>query len=102
MPVTADTLRAQGWSVAVHNDYRQNDVAHTFWLFTKEGRAVKGEGQTDDEALAEVQRRINEWLCLCGDPFVMHKNGTDCVKVSPGRGVCPCTKFRPTIATCEP
>lgn len=44
-------LRAQGWSVAVHNDYRINDEPYTFWLFTKGNEAVKGEGRTDAEAL---------------------------------------------------
>lgn len=46
-----DQLRADGWSVAVHNDYRQDGQAYTFWLFTRNGRAVKGEGKTDADAL---------------------------------------------------
>lgn len=46
-------LRGAGWSVAVHNDYRLNGEAYTFWLWTREdGRFVKGEGRSDDEALA--------------------------------------------------
>lgn len=48
-------LRALGWAVAVHNDYRLNGEAHTFWLLTKDGRAIKGEGRTDAEALAQVR-----------------------------------------------
>ncbi len=59
-----DDLRAEGWAVAVHNDYRLNGQPHTFWLFTKNGRCVKGEGRTDDEALnacrAEVLRLNGE------------------------------------------
>ena len=51
-------LRAKGWSVAVHNDYRIDDVPHTFWLFTKDGRAVKGEGLTDAAALNQVRRLL--------------------------------------------
>ncbi|MDE2106740.1 MAG: hypothetical protein KGL39_56520 [Patescibacteria group bacterium] len=27
-------LRAAGWSVAVHNDYRFNGKSYTFWLLT--------------------------------------------------------------------
>src|SRR4051794_41022551 len=50
-PISADTLRELGWSVAIHNDYRLHGDNHTFWLFTKGGRCVKGEGKTDDEAL---------------------------------------------------
>lgn len=50
-------LRDDGWTVAVHNDYRLNGEPHTFWLFTKNGRAVKGEGSTDEEALAEIEHR---------------------------------------------
>lgn len=47
-------IRARGWSVAVHNDYKQEGVHHTFWLFTKDGKAVKGEGPDDVTALKDV------------------------------------------------
>lgn len=48
-----DRLRATGWMVAVHNDYRLGGEFHTFWLFTHpDGRYVKGEGKTDDQACA--------------------------------------------------
>lgn len=56
--VTVDDIRAKGWSVAVHNDYRQNGERFTFWLFTKNGCAVKGEGRTDAEAFEKVQATI--------------------------------------------
>ena len=55
-----DDLRAAGWSVAVHNDYRLNGVAHTFWLMTKGDRCVKGEGRTDAEALAQIRALVDE------------------------------------------
>ena len=55
-----DDLRALGWTVAVHNDYRLDGVAHTFWLFTKGGQAVKGEGRTDAEALNQIRAAIAE------------------------------------------
>lgn len=55
-----DDIRARGWTVAVHNDYRQDGKPHTFWLFTKGGRAVKGEGPTDAEALDEVRKALGE------------------------------------------
>lgn len=45
-------MREAGWSVAVHNDYRLGGESFTFWLFTKGNHFVKGEGQTDDDALA--------------------------------------------------
>ncbi|TJU85617.1 MAG: hypothetical protein E5Y10_24670 [Mesorhizobium sp.] len=54
----ADDIRRAGWLVAVHNDYRLNGEAHTFWLFTKEGAAVKGEGRTDADALNAVRAQI--------------------------------------------
>lgn len=48
-PPQADTerdiverLRSEGWSVAVHNDYRLNGEPHTFWLFTKGNVCAKG------------------------------------------------------------
>lgn len=52
---TPDDLRALGWAVAVHNDYRLNGDAHTFWLLTKGDRCVKGEGRTDAEALNMIR-----------------------------------------------
>ena len=33
-------IRAAGWVVACHNDYRLGGAAHTFWLFTKGDRAA--------------------------------------------------------------
>lgn len=50
-----DDLRASGWSVAVHNDYRINGEPMTFWLFTKDGKAIKGEGPSDEAALEQVR-----------------------------------------------
>lgn len=56
---SANDLRAKGLIVAVHNDYRLEGKAHTFWLFTVEiagiVRAFKGEGETDSEALDRVR-----------------------------------------------
>lgn len=55
-----DLLRAGGWSVAVHNDYRLNGERWTFWLFTHpDGTWIKGEGRTDDEALAAAHGAWN-------------------------------------------
>lgn len=53
-------LRELGWAVAVHNDYRVDGEPHTFWLFTKDGRAIKGEGRTDVIALREVVAQTTE------------------------------------------
>jgi hypothetical protein len=57
---TADDLRAQGWMVAVHNDYRQGGELRTFWLVTRTEEAIKGEGASDAEALAQIRARIRE------------------------------------------
>lgn len=51
-------LRADGWSVAVHNDYRVGGERYTFWLLVRDEVAIKGEGRTDREALAGVRARI--------------------------------------------
>jgi hypothetical protein len=56
--VTADDLRAQGWMVAVHNDYRQDGELRTFWLVTRGEEAIKGEGPTDAAALGQIRARI--------------------------------------------
>jgi len=53
-----DDLRALGWSVAVHNDYKLDGHDWTFWLFTKGHWCIKGEGQTDAEALDEIRRAL--------------------------------------------
>lgn len=55
----ADDIREAGWAVAVHNDYRQNGRDHTFWLFTRGDRNVKGEGFTDAEALNQIRHELN-------------------------------------------
>ena len=56
--ITADTLRALGWTVGVHNDYRIHGELHTFWLFTKGDRCAKGEARTDERALQLVYDEI--------------------------------------------
>ena len=55
---TPDDIRAAGWMVAVHNDYRMAGTIHTFWLFTKGDHCVKGEGRTDIEALDQVRSEL--------------------------------------------
>ena len=60
-------LRSQGWMVAVHNDYWQGGKLMTFWLLTHpQGFWVKGEGETDRDALdqcaqAAIDIRKNGW-----------------------------------------
>jgi len=55
-----DRLRQAGWMVAVHNDYKVCGILHTFWLFTRGNKCVKGEGQTDSIALDEIELKISE------------------------------------------
>lgn len=55
-----DDFRRIGYSVAVHNDYRLDGEAHTFWLLTHpEGHWLKGEGRTDAEALDAIRSSLN-------------------------------------------
>ena len=74
-------LRDAGWMVAVHNDYRQDGKLMTFWLFTHpQGCWVKGEGETDAEALEQCQRaaddiRKNGWGSF--GPVEMRGPGVD-------------------------
>lgn len=58
----ANDIRALGWMLAVHNDYVLREQARTFWLFTKKGQAVKGEGLSDTEALNTVRAQIGQNL----------------------------------------
>lgn len=51
-------IRAAGWAVAVHKDYRIGEKSYTFWLFTKDDRCVKGEGRSDAEALDAVRLKL--------------------------------------------
>lgn len=56
---SANDLRTAGLTVAVHNDYRLNGEAHTFWLMVrKDGMSFKGEGKTDAEALNQIRAMI--------------------------------------------
>jgi hypothetical protein len=64
-----DDLRARGWSVAVHNDYRQGGEARTFWLLTHpDGRWAKGEGRTDAEALEKIRAYLPTWADVIPPP----------------------------------
>jgi hypothetical protein len=75
---SADDLRSAGWMVAVHNDYRLNGKPHTFWLFTKGDRAIKGEGDTDQKALDQCR-------ALAGaEPQTAPELTATCQKLLPG------------------
>lgn len=63
-----NTLRVDGWAVAVHNDYMLYGKRMTFWLFTRadsgadvplgrDGVYIKGEGETDFLALVECVKK---------------------------------------------
>ena len=52
-------LRAMGWCVGIHNDYRVAGEARRLWLLTKpEGSYVKGEGTGEGTALSEAEAAI--------------------------------------------
>jgi hypothetical protein len=53
-------LRALGWTVAVHNDYRQDGQDYTFWLVTQGNLCFKGEGRTDSAALESIREQIRK------------------------------------------
>ena len=54
-----DDIRAAGWRVAVHNDYKLDCTPCAFWLFThSDGRWIKGEGYSDAEALNKCRDAI--------------------------------------------
>jgi hypothetical protein len=57
---TLRNIRAKGWMVVTHNDYRLHGRRYTFWGFShpETGRFVKGEGLTDAQALEEIWRKI--------------------------------------------
>jgi hypothetical protein len=59
VPLKLYALRASGWTVAAHNDYRLNGKSYTFWLFTHpNGTWIKGEGATDEEALIAAEAML--------------------------------------------
>ena len=52
-------IRAYGYTVACHNDYRLQGMPYTFWLFTHpDGTWVKGEAPTDVLAVEQVMEEI--------------------------------------------
>ena len=71
-------LRSHGWTVAVHNDYRLNGEAFTFWLFTNEQLGVffKGEGRTDDDAVENVRVQVSKLGKSCTHEKIYFPNGT--------------------------
>lgn len=61
MQATLYNLRRAGWRVAVHNDYMQDGRLQTFWLMTHQsGIFLKGEGLTDEEALAKIDAQARK------------------------------------------
>ena len=57
-----DELRARGWTVAIHNDYRIGHDPRTFWLLTHpNGRWVKGEAETDEKAIRHCRDQIERY-----------------------------------------
>jgi hypothetical protein len=62
-------LRAAGWRVAVHNDYRLNGVDMTFWLMTHpSGVYAQGEAATDIEALQQIKSQAGGKVRLTWAP----------------------------------
>src|SRR5688572_7292097 len=65
---SADDLRAAGFRVAAHNDYRQDDKPRTFWLMTlyHDGQtiALDGRGETDEIALDSIRA---QWARISDD-----------------------------------
>lgn len=55
-----DDLRAKGWMVVCHNDYRQNGTLNMFWSFSKGTTYVCGEGRNDADALNEVRAKVEQ------------------------------------------
>lgn len=79
-------LRATGWSVAVHNDYKLRGKRMTFWLFTRaSGQWIKGEGATDEIALQRCIKELNDF----DDASVLRKT------FSPRRRAITKTKRKP-------
>lgn len=62
-------LRDAGWAVAIHNDYWLNGTRRTFWLFThRSGKWIKGEGNTDMDALMECDVQMRDLQPLPSPP----------------------------------
>lgn len=60
-----ERLRAAGWTVGVHNDYRSGGEPMTFWLLTHpSGVWIKGEGATDEDALAYVEEQAGRRVAI--------------------------------------
>jgi hypothetical protein len=62
LSATLSVMRQHGWRVAVHNDYSIGGRDMTFWLFThpKTGRFVRGEGDSDAEAVSKAFQAASE------------------------------------------
>jgi hypothetical protein len=58
-----ELFRANGWSIAAHNDYQQDKKYYTFYLFTHStGIWCKGEAEDDLTALAQAWQQARQRL----------------------------------------
>lgn len=90
-----DDLRSQGWTVAVHRDFRLRGEPMTFWLLTNDrGQYVKGEGASDRAALDEIRKKLSErslvvhpHTCFIWSSGVTDTPGCDCGALVPASDV---------------
>jgi hypothetical protein len=97
---SADDLRALGWSVAVHNDYRQNGTSFTFWLLVRGNIALKGEGRTDIDALNQIRAALKAPFSSKPLLWGKHCRGPGCDDFNEQRPtcVCQCAACKPPLA----
>jgi hypothetical protein len=57
-PFCPDDMRALGWDVVTHYDFRVDGERHTRWVLAKAGRCIAGDGLTDVEALNVVRFQL--------------------------------------------
>lgn len=83
MEALPDDIRAQGWAVVCHNDYRLKGQSYTFWSFSRGREYIKGEGRTDAEALNQVRAQMSVSSDnVCGD-CAHFNNATKCPMAQP-------------------
>ena len=88
-------LRAVGWMVAVHNDYRINGDRRTFWLFTHpDGCWLKGEGRSYLAALSIVYEAAG----LAATTGQQSSQAPETTATSPGRSTLTCLAEKQRVA----
>ena len=71
-------MHDKGWSVAIYNDYKQDNQPYYFWIFTRGYSAVKGEAPN---LLNAIQKCIHQSLIVEKLEEKRHKDNQELMNI---------------------